>query len=656
MRPSQGPEDPRQAAASPAVPSSPFTRRAIATGAVLCLLIGVADPYATAYLQGSMMALDFSTEAAIFLLFVLTACNVALRRLRPAQACGREELAVVYAMLVTACALPTMGLMLYVLPGLTALGYYTTPESGWQELINPYVKSWMVVDEPLAIKYFYEGLPRGMDIPWDPWVKPLAAWGIFLLALYLVMICGAVILRRQWMDHERLVYPLALIPLALIRQDQHPVPPLYRNPLMWVGFAVALAVGSLAGLNHYFPSVPRLVLATSVPVLRNTVALPMALSFTVMAFSYFVNLDIALGLWAFSLLALLEQGVFAILGIQSTEVVSIYGTPESPYLEHQGSGAMLVFVAVGLWTGRAHLLGVWRRAWRRHGADDAGEMLSYRAAVAGLGAGVAVITLWLWLSGIPARWLLLFVAVALAIFLGLTRIVVEGGVAAARSPMIASTFLVSGVGASQLGAEGLVALAYTYIWHGDVRTFVMASCANALKVVEGVRRVRPLFWVLLLAILIAVVSSGVMILHLAYTYGGINLHGWFFDAGPQVPFSFVANKMQNNPPPQVGAWVFRAIGGAVMGALMYLRHHFLWWPFHPLGFAICTVSFIVGRMWFSVFMAWLLKLVILKYGGPHLHARTRFFFMGLILGQFSSEGLWLLVDLYTGSTGNYLGW
>jgi hypothetical protein len=123
-----------------------------------------------------------------------------------------------------------------------------------------------------------------------------------------------------------------------------------------------------------------------------------------------------------------------------------------------------------------------------------------------------------------------------------------------------------------------------------------------------------------------------------------------------VPFNFITNKMQNLPPAQLDGWIFRIAGGAVMAVLMTLRHHFLWWPFNPLGFAICTVSFIVGRMWFSVFMAWLLKVVILKYGGPTLHRRVRPFFMGLILGQFSTEGIWLIIDTVTGMSGNYIGW
>ena len=150
-------------------------------------------------------------------------------------------------------------------------------------------------------------------------------------------------------------------------------------------------------------------------------------------------------------------------------------------------------------------------------------------------------------------------------------------------------------------------------------------------------------------------GSGVTILYLTYTYGGINLHGWFFGAGPQAPFNYIAHKFQNVPLVQLDGWLFKGIGAVIMGGLIFLRHHFLWWPFHPLGFAICTVSFIVGRLWFTVFLAWLFKITILKYGGPQLHRIMRPFFMGLILGQFCNAGFWNIIDAFTGTTGNGIG-
>jgi hypothetical protein len=92
-----------------------------------------------------------------------------------------------------------------------------------------------------------------------------------------------------------------------------------------------------------------------------------------------------------------------------------------------------------------------------------------------------------------------------------------------------------------------------------------------------------------------------------------------------------------------------------MVLLMLARHHFLWWPLHPIGYPIGAV-WLMDQLWFSIFLAWLIKLVAMKYGGPRLYRRMRPFFLGLILGQFAIAGAWLIVDYFTGMTDNVVFW
>lgn len=39
-------------------------------------------------------------------------------------------------------------------------------------------------------------------------------------------------------------------------------------------------------------------------------------------------------------------------------------------------------------------------------------------------------------------------------------------------------------GVEALGGEGVTALGYTFVWAGELRIFLMAACANALKIAE----------------------------------------------------------------------------------------------------------------------------------------------------------------------------
>ena len=92
-----------------------------------------------------------------------------------------------------------------------------------------------------------------------------------------------------------------------------------------------------------------------------------------------------------------------------------------------------------------------------------------------------------------------------------------------------------------------------------------------------------------------------------------------------------------------------------MFALTYIRHRFLWWPLHPIGFPVGG-TYMMYFAWSSMFIAWLLKLIILRYGGSKLYRKLRPLFLGMVLGQVTSHGLWMMVDYFTGMTGDVSRW
>ncbi len=655
--------DPNPALDPPAVAArSGVTWRSLLSGSLLAFCVSLGAPYGNMVLRGSYMALDFSTAGAIFLFFIFVfVIHTGLRLVHRNFALRREELVVTYIMAIVGCSIPTMGLTEYLLPIISGGIYYATPENEWDQLIHPLVPDWIVPQDYDAIKFFYEGSPRGYDLPWQAWVPALSAWLPLILCIYFSMICIMVFLRRQWIARERLTFPLVQVPLAMIDEEvdhTSALKPFFKNPLMWAGFAIPFIVGNFNALHNYFNFIPSVQLSTSIPLFRNTTNWIIALSFPMLGFSYFVNLDIAFAIWFFNFLARIQQGAFSIIGISSTE--KLYYAGGFPILAHQGMGAMIVLVLLGLWTGRDHFKQIARKAFgRAPDVDDSDEMLSYRVAVWGFIASNIFIAGWFFMAGM-ALWVVpIYLFAMYLLFISITRVVAEGGIAAARAPLIASDFVTSSLGNTILGPHTLVALGFTYVWAADIRTYVMASCANGLKLAEEQlqRQKRTLFFAIFLAILVSLATSIATILYLSYTYGGINLNGWFFGptGGPAYPFNFISGEMNNPDGPDIIGWISTVSGGGIMALLMLARQHLLWWPLHPLGFAVSTIS-MTNYISFSVFLAWLFKTIILKYGGPSLFQRARPFFLGLILGQFAVAGLWLVIDYFTGMTDNNIYW
>jgi hypothetical protein len=70
---------------------------------------------------------------------------------------------------------------------------------------------------------------------------------------------------------------------------------------------------------------------------------------------------------------------------------------------------------------------------------------------------------------------------------------------------------------------------------------------------------------------------------------------------------------------------------------------FLWWPFHPAAYAAASGSWAINYIWFSLFFAWIVKLLLLKFGGLSAHRKAIPFFLGLILGEFVVGSLWTIL-------------
>ena len=192
-----------------------LTWRSLLIGSFLAVSLGAGAPYGSLALRGSYLALDFSNAGALFLFFTLVLlCHTGLKLIHQRLGFQNGELVVIYIMALVASPIP-MAHMARLLSIISGVSYYASPENEWASLIHPHVPGWLTLQDNSAIKYFFEGLPEGAAIPWSAWKTPLLAWLSLALALHFATICLVVILRRQWIQHERLAFPLVRLPQAI---------------------------------------------------------------------------------------------------------------------------------------------------------------------------------------------------------------------------------------------------------------------------------------------------------------------------------------------------------------------------------------------------------------------------------------------------------
>jgi len=632
-------------------PQRGVSKRAICIGLLCATAISLGESYGVLVVRGSAMAADYSTGAAIFLFFLLTLIINPLSRLLSGSGLHGGELATIYIMMIVASAIPSWGFVMNLIPFLGGLFYYATPENNWADIIHPHVKTWLVAQNRAAIWKLFEGATQGEPVPWRLWHKPMLAWGFFILSIYLVTLCMLVILRKQWMENERLLFPLSTLPLELGQeQEGRLLPPLLRNYLTWIGFSIPFLIHSINGLHSYFNFFPFITLNTPLRFLRESVYMNLRPRFEVIGLSYLLSLDVSFGVWCFAFLAHVHTGVERLLG-WSIGPSQPYSMPASASVAHLAQGAMFFLVFSNLWAARQHIGDVLRKAFKSDPhIDDSDELLSYRTAVFGLISGSIFAVWWLAQTGLPFGAALFYFLLCLVTFIGLARIISQAGLAYGVSPVAPPVFMVTALGPSALGPGGLTALGMNFPWTADLRTFVMASAATGLKIAQVTRlETRRLFWAIAATIVVTLISAAWAVTTLAYKYGGINLGGWGFGGLTRLTGNWIAHNINN--PQDLYGWhlAYTGIGSVVMAFLSYIKARFVSFPIHPIGLVL-GLTYPISNIWFSVFIAWFFKALILKYGGARAYRLLRPLFLGMVLGAFGSAGMWLIIDAFGGNS------
>jgi hypothetical protein len=659
------------------------TRRVVVLCLLLAVFFGYIIPIIDVKLQNSFLGAQHLPPGAIAVLLVLLlVVNPLMRLFARRFMFSRNEMLTVYIACLFSALVPGHGAENYFVPNMIGLFYFANPENRWLEYWGQ-IKSWLTPalwsdggtygeGGRRAVEGWYLGNRPEEAIPWDAWMVPLFAWSALIMAMYVMLGCLSIMLRAQWSEREALAFPLLRLPEEMTQDVDHPhiygvLGRFFRNPMMWIGFGIAVFIQCVNGLNVYFSDVPKIPLSLtgnffSEAPWNQIDQVPLQVYPIAVGVTFLLTSEVSFSFWFFYWFIKLQYIGAYYLGFMPSTQPNALGGQGKIFTGYQHIGAYMAYVGIILWTGREHLTHIVRRAFGRARArdDEKHEALSYPLAFWGFALSLAFIIAWSRAAGMGWGLSLWVWLCYLIIVIGLSRIIAEGGLLILESgwqPVgVIAQFFNSGPGTWLSQANGLLpAQLVQSTFMVDMRGFLMPSFVQGFKLAHDHKiRLKPLFALMMGVTFVSFVVGIWTAVKLGYRDGGgLTFHSFYSQIGPRIP-AWNTDGLLNGS--QNVSWLhsfWLAMGALLTYGLMLARSRFAGFPFHPIGLLTCLTS-TIHVVWFSVFVGWLCKVLVTKFGGIDSYRKVVPAALGLVLGEVAMLLLWLLIDAYFGRTGHML--
>jgi len=623
--------------------NSGFTAKALIIGILLipvnCYWVVLGESVYGSYTP-SAVAL-FSN--VVFIIFILVIVNSITKRFSASFRLTQAELLTIYVMLCMATAIAGHGFAQILPPIMGHAFQFATPENEWRELFWRYLPDWLTVSDKDALAGYYDGdtsLYLLENI--KAWAVPLLWWSGFIFAFILVMLCVNVIVRKQWIEKDKLAYPIIQLPLAITRQETSSK--LLRSKLLWIGFAVAAGIDVINGLNYIYPNVPR------IPVKMRDIGYlfsekpwsaigwtPISFYPSMIGLAFFIPLDLSFSAWFFYMFYKVQRVIGGAVGLNSL--------PGFPGSDSQSSGAYLAVFAIALWGTKKHLWGIFFSR-NKAGRRDENGPVSYKTAILALALCTTFIVLFCLRAGMTVWVILAFFGIYYAIAIAVTRMRAELGAPIHDLHFVGPDQIITDfAGVRGLGKADLSMFSLFWFFNRSHYSDIMPHQLEGLKIAEraGINN-RKLLYSMIIAIFVGIFATFWAVLHPMYKFGATNRVIGYHVGPAWESFSRLQRWLTQPTYTDWAAVSFASFGFLFATFLMIMRWRLIWWPFHPTGYAI-SGSWAMGTIWVPVFICWAAKWTIIKYGGLKSHRQAIPFFMGLILGEFTMGSVWSLIGL-----------
>jgi hypothetical protein len=667
----------------------PVNARSVLLGVVGVVYLSSLSFYNNAVVSNTVfLGSFFPIGLLLFFLALVGLINAPLHRWAPRRALSGGELAVVLSMMLVACAVP--GAQMQYL-----LGHLVSP---WQLAAEntAYQRALETMDLPDAlfptfddkdvlarardpvVQYYVARTPRDADsflvrlraVPWGAWVRPLLTWGLFFVSFFGALLCLGLILRRQWVENERLPFPLATMYASLIETPEpgHTVNRLLRARAFWVAFVIVFVIHALNALNTYAPRYWPLVplkydltnILTDPPWLFMERRIHSTrVYFAVVGVTYFVQSRIAFSIWFFILFWQIPRMAYGMMGKEWTHVESA----------DQSIGATTVYALFILVLGRHHWMAVLRRmVGAATPRDPQDAYLPYGPAGWAMVLCFAGMAAWLRAAGANWPGTILLLVMFFTIFLVLLRVVAETGLffvqfwTVPHRPWTELMQMFPGWGheRSALRTTYFTCVVGTILAVSQRENLVVHTMhglrVTDLQVQDQPPPRRPrwgLVTAMIGALALAYVVSAASTLYCEYNYsatldrkGESPINNWVMTVSSHVGLREASYQAQYGtmPPQAFDSAGYFAVGAGITLALSILTARYSWWPLHPVGYVLVN-AFTTYHSWLSILIGWLAKTILLRLGGVSLFRAAQPFFIGLVLGECGAAGFWLFVAL-----------
>ena len=578
----------------------------------------------------------------IFIIFPIILVNLLVRRFRSSWALQPSEILVVYTMLSLGTALAGVDMITILVPTMSHLHRYAPLEGKYAEILN-HLPAWLVVSDPAAIESVYVGQESVYKVSnYLPWIRPILWWSAFTFALCAVMWGINLLFRKQWTENEKLSFPIIQLPMLLATEPER----LLRNKLFWLAFCLAAGIDLINGLHVLYPLCPKLTVVQIVnlqaffPDRPWSDTGPMWVSFYPFAIGmcFLMPADLVFSCWFFYFFWK-AQRVFA-------SHIGMHGMPGFPFIEEQTAGGYYAIALAALWITRKHLMRCGRILFGRE-TDPVTqwEREEVRIAAFLLVTGGAFLLYFCLAAGMSLPIVLVFFLLFFLISISITRMRAELGPVSHDLHHVGPQLqILKYMGMTHFPKDypnDTVMFGFFNFFNRAYRGHPMPHGLEAMAI-AGRLRMNQLRY--LVAVAVAIVAGTFAafwsMLWLLDKYGATQTlgPGEFFgrETWSEVDRWFTMPEVDQFQPT-----LAILIGLVVSLILMTLRMNLTWWPWHPVGYAI-SGSWSMDQLWAAFFVAWLIKVSLLRYGGAKAYKPAVPFFMGLIMGEFMMGSFWNL--------------